>query len=119
MPRFRSLPLLLVCLLLVGLSGFSAYRIGQRLGIADLRATGLHRLDLYAASLEREIGKYAFLPGTLNLEPAVLDLLAGQGGDAAGGRVNAYLEKLNERAGTLSIYVLDASGKVAAASNWR
>ena len=119
MPRFRSLPLLLVCLLLVGLSGFSAYRIGQRLGIADLRATGLHRLDLYAASLEREIGKYAFLPGTLNLEPAVLDLLAGQSGDAAGGRVNAYLEKLNERAGTLSIYVLDAGGKVAAASNWR
>ena len=119
MPRFRSLPLLFVCLLLVGLSGFSAYRIGQRLGIADLQATGLHRLDLYATSLEREIGKYAFLPGTLNLEPAVLDLLAGQSGDAAGGRVNAYLEKLNERAGTLSIYVLDASGKVAAASNWR
>jgi two-component system C4-dicarboxylate transport sensor histidine kinase DctB len=51
MPRFRSLPLLFVCLLLVGLSGFSAYRIGQRLGIADLQATGLHRLDLYATSL--------------------------------------------------------------------
>ncbi len=116
MPRFRSLPLLFFCLLLVGLSGFSAYRIGQRLGIADLQATGLHRLDLYATSLEREIGKYAFLPGTLSLAPEVIDLLAG-GGDGA--RVNAYLEKLNERAGTLSIYVMDTQGKVLATSNWR
>ena len=79
MPRFRSLPLLFICLLLVGLSGFSAYRIGQRLGIADLQATGLHRLDLYSASLEREISKYAFLPGTLGLERDVLALRRGAG----------------------------------------
>uniref|UniRef100_Q47IU6 C4-dicarboxylate transport sensor protein DctB n=1 Tax=Dechloromonas aromatica (strain RCB) TaxID=159087 RepID=Q47IU6_DECAR len=119
MPRLRSLPLLLLCLLLVALSGFSAYRIAQRLGIADLQATGLHRLDLYAASLEREISKYAFLPGTLSLEPEVLDLLAGTAGDSAAARVNGYLEKLNERAGTLSIYVMDTRGKVLATSNWR
>ncbi|MBS1130720.1 MAG: histidine kinase [Proteobacteria bacterium] len=119
MPRLRSLPLLLLCLLLVALSGVSAYRIAQRLGIADLQATGLHRLDLYAASLEREISKYAFLPGTLSLEPEVLDLLAGTAGDSAAARVNGYLEKLNERAGTLSIYVMDTRGKVLATSNWR
>lgn len=119
MPRLRSLPLLLICLLLVALSGFSAYRIAQRLGIADLQATGLHRLDLYAASLEREISKYAFLPGTLSLEPEVLDLLAGGASDYASARVNGYLEKLNERAGTLAIYVMDTRGKVQATSNWR
>lgn len=119
MPRLRSLPLLLLCLLLVVLSGFSAYRIAQRLGIADLQATGLHRLDLYAASLEREISKYAFLPGTLSLEPEVLDLLAGTAGNSATARVNGYLEKLNERAGTLAIYVMDTHGKVQATSNWR
>ena len=119
MLRVRTLPLLLICLLLVALSGFSAYRVAQRLGIAELQATGLHRLDLYATSLEREIGKYAYLPGTLSLTPEVLDLLAGTGGDAATGRVNAYLEKLNERTGTLSIYVIDPRGKVLATSNWR
>ena len=118
MLRLRAVPLLLLCLLLVGLSGLSAYRIGQRLGIAELQATGLHRLDLYAASLEREISKYAFLPGTLNLEQEVLDLL-GEGGGAAAGRVNGYLEKLNERAGTLAIYVMDGHGRVLASSNWR
>ncbi len=119
MPRLRAFSLLLLCLLLVGLSGFSAYRIGQRVGIADLQATGLHRLDLYAASLEREISKYAFLPGTLNLEQDVLGLLARDGGSAMTGRVNAYLEKLNERAGTLVIYVMDTRGRVLATSNWR
>ncbi|MDE2440833.1 MAG: sensor histidine kinase [Betaproteobacteria bacterium] len=119
MPRLRSLPLLLLCLLLVVLSGFSAYRVAQRLGIAELQATGLHRLDLYAASLEREISKYAFLPGTLSLEPEVLDLLAGAANESANARVNVYLEKLNERAGTLSIYVMDTHGKVLATSNWR
>jgi len=119
MLRVRSLPLLLICLLLVALSGFSAYRVAQRLGIADLQATGLHRLDLYATSLEREIGKYAYLPGTLSLTPEVLDLLAGKGGEQATGRVNTYLEKLNERTGTLSIYVMDTKGKVLATSNWR
>lgn len=122
MPR-RSLPLLLFCLFLIGLSGVSAYRIGQRLGIAELQATGLHRLDLYAASLEREISKYAFLPGTLNLQQEVLDLLSGVGDGEADGkaadRVNVFLEQLNERAGTLAIYVMDTQGQVIATSNWR
>ena len=38
-------------------------------GQAQIQATGLHRLELYTASLQREISKYAFLPGTLDLEP--------------------------------------------------
>lgn len=120
MPRSRTLTMLFLSLLLVGLAGFSAYRLGQRLGIADLQATGLHRLDLYSASLEREISKYAFLPGTLGLEADVLALLAKPAPDAAAaGTVNAYLEQLNERAGTLAIYVIDTAGQVRAASNWQ
>lgn len=119
MPRSRTLALLLLCVALVGLSGLAAYRVAQRLGVAELQSTGLHRLDLYAASLEREIGKYAFLPGTLSLEQGVLELLARPDDAEAVARVNAYLERLNERAGTLSIYVMDTHGRVAAASNWR
>jgi two-component system C4-dicarboxylate transport sensor histidine kinase DctB len=119
MLRSRTLALLLLCVALVGLSGLASYRVAQRLGVAELQATGLHRLDLYAASLEREIGKYAFLPGTLSLTPEVLELLARPDNVEAVARVNAYLERLNERAGTLSIYVMDTQGRVAAASNWR
>jgi two-component system C4-dicarboxylate transport sensor histidine kinase DctB len=105
--------------MLMLLSGISTYRIVQQLGLADLQATGLHRLDLYTASLEQEIGKYAFLPGTLALEPDVLALLGQGKGGKSSARVNAYLEQLNERAGTLSIYVIDTVGHVVASSNWR
>lgn len=121
MPRrfLRHLPMFLLLVLLMGLSGFGAHRVAQQLGLADLQATGLHRLDLYTASLEREIGKYAFLPGTLGLERDVLDLLRRPADDKLAPSVNAYLEQLNDRAGTLSIYVIDTTGHVVASSNWR
>ena len=115
----RHLPILILLFTLMVLSGFAAHRIAQQIGLADLQATGLHRLDLYTASLEREIGKYAFLPGTLGLERDVLALLGQTGDDKLAPRVNAYLEQLNERAGTLSIYVIDTAGHVVASSNWR
>lgn len=121
MPRhpLRHLPILLLLCALMGLAGFGAHRVAQQLGIADLQATGLHRLDLYTASLEREIGKYAFLPGTLELERDVIELLRHPADGKLASQVNAYLERLNDRAGTLSIYVIDAAGHVVAASNWR
>ncbi|HXE41114.1 MAG TPA: ATP-binding protein [Azonexus sp.] len=119
MPSRRHLPIFLLLLALMGLTGFGAHRFAQQLGITDLQATGLHRLDLYTASLDREIGKYAFLPGTLGLERDVLELLEHGERSKLAPRVNAYLEQLNERAGTLAIYVIDAGGHVVAASNWR
>lgn len=115
----RYLPILMLLLLLTALSGYSAYRFAQQLGLAELQATGQHRLDLYAASLEREIGKYAFLPGTLALERDVLALLKSGNDARLTAQVNAYLEQLNDRAGTLSIYVIDTAGRVVASSNWR
>ena len=115
----RYLPILLLLLALMGLSGFGAHRFAQQLGLAELQTTGLHRLDLYTASLEREIGKYAFLPGTLGLERDVLALLGQADDGKLAHQVNAYLEQLNERAGTLSIYVINTAGTVVAASNWR
>jgi len=115
----RHLPILILLLALMGLSGFGAHRFAQQLGLAELQTTGLHRLDLYTASLEREIGKYAFLPGTLGLERDVLALLGQAADDKLAHQVNAYLEQLNERAGTLSIYVINTAGKVVASSNWR
>lgn len=121
MPRrlLHKLPTLLLLLALTGASGFGAYYVAQQLGIAELQATGLHRLDLYTASLEREIGKYAFLPGTLGLERDVVNLLKHPADSRQAPQVNAYLEELNERAGTLSIYVIDTAGQVVASSNWR
>ena len=53
MPLRRSLRHLMVLLLLCGvlLSGWLAYVVALRVGQAQIQATGLHRLELYTASL--------------------------------------------------------------------
>jgi two-component system, sensor histidine kinase AauS len=107
------LPLLALLALVSGLAGF---RISEAMGLAELQQTGHHRLDLYGASLGREIDKYAYFPATLGLERDVIDLVAR--GAPVTEVVNRYLEQLNQRAGTLSIYVLDRQGTALAASNW-
>src|SRR3954447_26142160 len=113
----RRFGLLLPGLALLALvSGIAGFRISEAMGLAELQQTGHHRLDLYGASLEREIDKYAYFPATLGLERDVLDLV-GYGAPVAQA-VNRYLEQLNQRAGTLSIYVLDRQGTAVAASNW-
>lgn len=120
-PPRRPVLLLLACLwlLLSGLGGWGVYWLAQQAGIADLRASGEHRMDLYAASLEREVDKYAFLPAIVALEEDVQALLNRPDDAGLQQRVNRYLEHLSDRAGTLSVYVVDSRGKVKAASNWR
>ncbi|OWW21758.1 sensor histidine kinase [Noviherbaspirillum denitrificans] len=120
-PRLLHLPaLLLIFAALTAGAALLTFRYSLMLGLADLQATGSHRLNLYATSLEREIDKYAYFPTTLGLERDVLQLLATPNpGLAQVEQVNNYLEQLNERAGSLSIYILDRKGKVMASSNWR
>ena len=110
--------LLAFAVLLTGVS-YTTYQVSQYVGLAELQATGRHRLDLDAASLEREIGKYAYFPATLGIERDVLDLLGSTKNAKMLAKVNRYLEQLNERAGTLAIYVMDNRGMVRASSNWR
>jgi two-component system C4-dicarboxylate transport sensor histidine kinase DctB len=121
-PLRQSSSLLLSCLLwllLSGLGGWGVYWLAQQAGIADLRASGEHRMDLYAASLEREVDKYAFLPAIVAMEEEVQDLLGRPDDAGLQQRVNQYLEQLSDRAGTLSVYVVDSRGRVKVASNWR
>ena len=73
---FRLAILLLGFAALVGGTSLLAFRFSLAMGLAELQATGRHRLDLYATSLEREIDKYAYFPTTLGLEKDVLHLLA-------------------------------------------
>ncbi len=118
--RVRILaPLLLGLIAFAVAAGFFGYRISLAMGLSELQATGRHRLDLYTASLEREIDKYAYFPATLGLERDVLELLANPSNVTMAERVDRYLERLNQRAGTLSIYVLDRRGTVLASSNWQ
>jgi two-component system C4-dicarboxylate transport sensor histidine kinase DctB len=114
--------LALICLFagLAAIGALLAFHYSMTRGLEDLQATGRHRLNLYATNIEREIDKYAYFPATLGVQRDVLALVAMASPDAARIRqINEYLEQLNERVGTLSIYILDRTGKVIAASNWR
>ena len=116
----RLSALILSFVVLVAATGMFVFRYSLDLGLTQLQATGHHRLDLYATSLEREIDKYAYIPTSLGLERDVLQLLATPTSTPSQiEQVNQYLEQLNERAGSLSIYILDRNGKVVATSNWR
>lgn len=118
--RVRSLaPLVIGLVILAVMAGLATYRLSLSTGLAELQDTGRHRLDLYTASLEREIDKYAYFPATLGLERDVLELLSSPKSPVLVERVSTYLEQLNQRAGTLSIYVLDRHGTVLSTSNWR
>lgn len=113
----RKYGLLLPGLVAVALAaGIAGFRVSENLGLAELQRTGTQRLEVYATSLNRQIDKYAYFPATLGLERDVIDLVAR--GKPLTDTVNRYLEQLNHRAGTLSIYLLDRQGHVVAASNW-
>jgi two-component system C4-dicarboxylate transport sensor histidine kinase DctB len=114
----RSLHLILVFAVLAFMAtavALGIYRLSQQQALLELQATGRHRLDLYSATLEREINKYAYFPDTLGLERDVLELLDAR----LTSKVNRYLEELNRRAGTLLIYIMNRTGRVLASSNWR
>ena len=104
-PRpLRIVVLVLIFAALVSGTSLLAFRYNLGNGLDELQVTGRHRLDLYAASLEREIDKYAFVPATLELQQDVLQLLASPvRTQELTGQVNRYLEQFNERVGGLSI----------------
>src|SRR6476646_6866864 len=52
-----------------------AWISAERIGIERLHDTGIHKLDLYAASLEGALGKYDYLPGVVALRQEVAGLL--------------------------------------------
>ncbi|MBV7534170.1 GHKL domain-containing protein [Duganella sp. sic0402] len=106
---------LAIALAIAGLAG----RWAHESAIDKLRVQGAQRLDGYAVSLENLLSKYDFLPGTLELNKDVIALLQRPGDEALRGEVNAYLEQLNRRSGSTTIYIVNLKGVTQAASNWR
>ncbi|MDH0958660.1 ATP-binding protein [Pseudomonas chengduensis] len=117
-PRLlHHLSLILLFLLLVLGCGYAAYHISDRAGIRALAENGERQLELNARAVESEITKYTYLPSLLELEGNVSRLLLAPTAYRRH-HVNMYLQGLNERSGSLAIYVLDPDGRVIATSNW-
>jgi hypothetical protein len=52
-----------------------AWTSAEQIGIERLRDAGLHKLDLYEASLESALAKYDYLPGVVAQRQEVVALL--------------------------------------------
>ena len=88
--------------------------------INALAEIGAHRLDLYAASLKSELGRYEMMPSIVARQESVRALLGAMPDPAAGllQTVNTYLDAVNHEAGSVAVDVIDQHGLVIAASNW-
>lgn len=113
----RQILLTLLGIALVLGCGYAGYRLSEAIGIRDLADVGERQLELNARAVESEVGKYTYLPSLLELESGVSRLLLTPGRYRRQ-RLNDHLEGLNQRAGSLAVYVLDLDGRVVATSNW-
>ncbi|MDR3409894.1 MAG: ATP-binding protein [Formivibrio sp.] len=108
----------LVALLLTVASGWHVYHLTFENMLGEIKTQAHHRLETYDNSLEREIDKYANFPYVVGLDASLWEYLADTSNARLKLRSNLYLEKLNDRVGSLALFLLDTSGTVVASSNW-
>jgi len=112
----------LIVVMLVTLLGAAAslsYVVAERIALRSLREATLRRMDLYALNLANEMRRFEYLPEVVAADPRVHALLEQPAADGLQARVNGYLKKIDEDAGSSAIYVMDRTGVELAASNWR
>ncbi|WXL25762.1 ATP-binding protein [Ectopseudomonas mendocina] len=118
-PRLvRRLSLIALMLMLTIGCGIAGFYTSEYFGIQNLSENGQRQLELNARSVESEISKYTYLPSLLELEFNVERLLSTPT-TYRRHLVNEYLEGLNQRSGSLAIYILNPQGRVLATSNWQ
>jgi two-component system C4-dicarboxylate transport sensor histidine kinase DctB len=110
------LALMVGTMLLAGIAGF---RLSQRAGMQAMQVEANHRLDLFTAAIDSVVNQYTHVPGLIELNDEVLQLLAQPGDKKVANKTNRYLEKLNNRISSIAIFILDTRGMTLAASNWQ
>ncbi|MFM0519137.1 MULTISPECIES: ATP-binding protein [Caballeronia] len=98
----------------------AAVEVAWHRGLDALTEAGAHRLDLYAASLKSELGRYEILPAIAARQDSIKTLLEAppDARRALLPAVDDYLEAVNKDAGSVAVDVIDLNGDVIAASNW-
>jgi two-component system C4-dicarboxylate transport sensor histidine kinase DctB len=123
MPKRRSLSASLFALAIAAcvMAGCAwlVFRTSLATSRDDIRAGAQQRLDLYAAGLDSEIGRFSRLPGILALSPAVTAVLHDPGNAAGRLEANRYLEGVAGQTDASAIYVIAPDGTVIVSSNWR
>ncbi len=92
----------------------------QREALLDeLELQARQELDLYVSHLEGQLDRYAFLPPLLAGDFRLQSLLIAPRNREQQQQVNLFLSYVNEIAGSLDVYLMDAKGLTLAASNWQ
>jgi two-component system C4-dicarboxylate transport sensor histidine kinase DctB len=116
--KLRTVLRIALLLILMDIAAVSAFRASVDGSLEELRVANTQRLELYANSLNSEIGHYARLPSLLGLSPYVEGLLHAPEDRQRQQAANDYLERLSQRTGASAIYIMDSKGIVRATSNW-
>ncbi len=99
----------------VGMIWYSVH-LAEINALAKLEATARDRLLLYEGTLRSAFDRYRYLPYILAINPRIQHLLQ-EGGQPF--EINAYLEAINEKAGSSALYLLNERGVTVASSNWK
>ena len=92
----------------------------QRAALLDeLELQARQELDLYVSHLEGQLDRYAYLPPLLAGDFRLQSLLIAPRNREQQHQVNLFLSYVNEIAGSLDVYLMDAKGLTLAASNWQ
>lgn len=102
------------------LAGALAYRLSMDAGLERLRAESLQRLDTLAVAVDGTVTRHAAIPAAVQVSEPVLGLLRAPTSERAAllGEVNRFLQRLNDHLGGPALFVMDASGRVVASSDW-
>jgi len=108
-----------VSLGLFALGMLLGYRWSERTGMAQLAAVASERLELYAATLEAEMARHAYLPSLIAIDADVLAMLQAPEDPRLRLQAGLRLARINARAGAIMSYITDAQGQVLATSQAR
>lgn len=103
-------------LALVGLGSWVGYRWNERAGLDNLAAVANERLELYAATLEAELARYAYLPSLIAADADVRAMLLHPESPQAREAARLTLARIGVRAGATEAMVTDAEGRLLATS---
>jgi two-component system, LuxR family, sensor histidine kinase DctS len=101
----------------LGLVGWVA-QWAQRTEAQQQGASIRRALEVNALALRGTVARYNYLPYAVAQQPDVLAVLLEPTNAAKVKRANAYLQALNQRAGSDALYVMDSRGTTLVASNW-
>ena len=98
---------------------YAGVYLSKTIALGELRQIGAQRLELYISSLRGVLDRYEYLPFIVSRDKDVIGLLENPDDKVQQNVVNRLLEETNQVAGSADLFIMDATGRTVAASNWQ